>query len=199
MKKYLIIICLALAVLCAWLGQALSRCNKDRERLQNNQNALMQEVRLYETKLGESAASVQRLQLTKDELEGKYKAICQEASDLGIKLKRLQSVSQTTTQAEIHAKAEIRDSIVYKPEIHLVDTLKAFSWKDPPWAFVEGVIDSGKVDLSISTNDSIIQLVHRVPKKFLFFRFGTKAIRQEVISKNPHNRIRYSEYIELTK
>lgn len=199
MKKYLIIICLALAVLCAWLGQALSRCNKDRERLQNNQNALMQEVRLYETKLGESAASVQRLQLTKDELEGKYKAICQEAEDLGIKLKRLQSVSQTTTQAEIHAKAEIRDSIVYKPEIHLVDTLKAFCWKDPPWAFVEGVIDSGKVDLSISTNDTIIQIVHRVPKKFLFFRFGTKAIRQEVISKNPHNRIRYSEYIELTK
>lgn len=199
MKKYLIIICLALAVLCAWLGQALSRCNKDRERLQNNQNTLMQEVRLYETKLGESAASVQRLQLTKDELEGKYKAICQEAEDLGIKLKRLQSVSQTTTQAEIHAKAEIRDSIVYKPEIHLVDTLKAFCWKDPPWAFVEGVIDSGKVDLSISTNDTIIQIVHRVPKKFWFFRFGTKAIRQEVISKNPHNRIRYSEYIELTK
>ena len=199
MKKYLIIICLALAVLCAWLGQELSRCNKDRERLQNNQNALMQEVRLYETKLGESAASVQRLQLTKDELEGKYKAICQEAEDLGIKLKLLQSVSQTTTQAEIHAKAEIRDSIVYKPEIHLVDTLKAFCWKDPPWAFVDGVIDSGKVDLSISTNDTIIQIVHRVPKKFLFFRFGTKAIRQEIISKNPHNRIRYSEYIELKK
>ena len=199
MKKYLIIICLALAVVCAWLGQELSRCNKDRERLQNNQNALMQEVRLYETKLGESAASVQRLQLTKDELEGKYKAICQEAEDLGIKLKRLQSVSQTTTQAEIHAKAEIRDSIVYKPEIHLVDTLKAFCWKDPPWAFVDGVIDSGKVDLSISTNDTIIQIVHRVPKKFLFFRFGTKAIRQEIISKNPHNRIIYSEYIELKK
>ena len=199
MKKYLIIICLALAVLCAWLGQALSRCNKDMERLQNNQNALMQEVRLYETKLGESAASVQRLQLTKDELEGKYKAICQEAEDLGIKLKRLQSVSQTTTQAEIHAKAEIRDSIIYKPEIHLVDTLKAFCWKDPPWAFVDGVIDSGKVDLSISTNDTIIQIVHRVPKKFLFFRFGTKAIRQEIISKNPHNRIIYSEYIELKK
>lgn len=199
MKKYLIIICLALAVLCAWLGQALSRCNKDMERLQNNQNALMQEVRLYETKLGESAASVQRLQLTKDELEGKYKAICQEAEDLGIKLKRLQSISQTTTQAEIHAKAEIRDSIIYKPEIHLVDTLKAFCWKDPPWAFVDGVIDSGKVDLSISTNDTIIQIVHRVPKKFLFFRFGTKAIRQEIISKNPHNRIIYSEYIELKK
>lgn len=199
MKKYLIIICLALAVLSAWLAQALYRVSSEKQRLKSNQEALMSEVRLYETKLGESAASVLRLQLTKDELEGKYNAICQEARDLGIKLKRLQSVSQTTTQGEIHAKAEIRDSIVYRPEIHLVDTLKAFTWKDPPWVFVEGVIDSGKVDLSINTNDTIIQMIHRVPKRFLFFRFGTKAIRQEIISKNPHNRIIYSEYIELKK
>ena len=121
----------------------------------------------------------------------------EEVEDLGIKLKRLQSVSQTSTQGEIHAKADLKDSIRYRPEIHLVDTLKKFNWKDPPWAFVDGVIDSGKVDLTISTNDTLIQLVHRVPKKFLFFKFGCKAIRQEIITKNPYNKIRYSEYIEL--
>ena len=32
---------------------------------------------------------------------------------------------------------------------------------------------------------------------FLFFRFGTKGIRQEVWSSNPHTRLVYSEYIEL--
>ena len=199
MKKYLIIMCLALAVLSAWLAHSLYESSLDRQRLRNNQEALMSEVKLYETKAGESAASVLRLQLTKSELERNNQELCQEVKDLGIKLKRLQSVSQTSTQGEIHAKAEIRDSIIYKPEIHLVDTLKTFRWKDPPWAFVEGIIDSGKVDLSISTNDTIIQIVHRVPKKFLFFRFGTKAIRQEIITKNPYNRIRYSEYIELKK
>ena len=197
MRKYLIITCLALAILSAWLAHCLYESSVDRQRLRNNQEALMSEVKLYETKQGESAASVLRLQLTKKELEGKYQAVCQKAKDLGIKLKRLQAVSQTSTQGEIHAKADLKDSIRYRPEIHLVDTLKTFSWKDPPWAFVEGVIDSGKVDLSISTNDTIIQIVHKVPKKFLFFRFGCKAIRQEIITKNPHNKIRYSEYIEL--
>lgn len=199
MNKTLLVICILLAILSAWLAQCLFDSMEDRKRLHNNQEALMSEVKLYETKAGESAASVLRIQLTKDELESKYQKVCQEAKDLGIKVKRLQSVSQTSTHGNIQIKTEIRDSIVYKPEIHLVDTLKAFRWKDPPWAFVEGVIDSGKVDLSISTNDTIIQIVHRVPKKFLFFRFGTKAIRQEIISKNPHNRIRYSEYIELKK
>ena len=199
MKKYLIITCLALAILSAWLAHCLYESGVEKDRLRNNQDALMSEVKLYETKAGESAASVLRLQLTKDELEKNYQKVCQEAKDLGIKVKRLQSVSQTSTQGKIQVKTEIRDSIVYRPEIHLVDTLKAFSWRDPPWADVSGVIDSGKISLQLYTTDTIIQIVHRVPKRFLFFRFGTKAIRQEIISKNPYNRIRYSEYIELKK
>ncbi len=199
MRKYLIITCLALAILSAWLAHCLYESSVDRQRLRNNQEALMSEVKLYETKAGESAASVLRLQLTKDELERNNQKLCQEVKDLGIKIKRLQSVSQTSSQTEIKIQTEIRDSIVYRPEIHLVDTLKAFSWKDPPWADVSGVIDSGKINLQLHTTDTIIQIVHRVPKRFLFFRFGTKAIRQEVISKNPYNRIYYSEYIELKK
>lgn len=197
MKKILTITCLILLLVSIWLAHCLYKSGVEKERLKSNQDALMSEVKLYETKQGESAASVLRLQLTKKELEGKYQAVCQEAKDLGIKLKRLQAVSQTSTQGEIHAKADLKDSIRYRPEIHLVDTLKKFNWKDPPWAYVDGVIDSGKVDLTISTNDSLIQLVHRVPKKFLFFKFGCKAIRQEIITKNPYNKIRYSEYIEL--
>ena len=197
MKKILTIACLILLLVIIWLAHCLYKSGVEKERLKSNQDALMSEVKLYETKQGESAASVLRLQLTKKELEGKYQTVCQEAKDLGIKLKRLQAVSQTSTQGEIHAKADLKDSIRYRPEIHLVDTLKKFNWKDPPWAFVDGVIDSGKVDLTISTNDTLIQLVHRVPKKFLFFKFGCKAIRQEIITKNPYNKIRYSEYIEL--
>lgn len=199
MKKYLIITCLALAILSAWLAHCLYESGVDRKRLRNNQEALMSEVKLYETKAGESAASVLRLELTKSELEKNYQKVCQEANDLGIKVKRLQSVSQTSTQGKIQVKTEIRDSIVYRPEIHLVDTLKAFSWRDPPWADITGVIDSGKVDLSVCTTDTIIQMVERVPKRFLIFKFGCKAIRQKIKSKNPYNTILYTEYIELKK
>lgn len=199
MKKILIVLCLALAILSAWLAQSLISSQAERKRLQGNQEALMSEVRLYETKMGESAASVERLLLTKDELERNYQAVCQEARDLGIKVKRLQSVAQTSSQTDIKILTDIRDSIVYVPEIHLVDTLKRFDWIDPPWASVSGVIDSGKVSLDIATADTLIHFAHRVPKKFLFFRYGTKGIRLEVKSKNPYSRINYTEYIELTK
>jgi hypothetical protein len=36
-----------------------------------------------------------------------------------------------------------------------------------------------------------------VPKRFLFFKYGCKGIRQEILSKNPHSRIVYSQYIEI--
>ena len=39
----------------------------------------------------------------------------------------------------------------------------------------------------------------KISQLWLFFRWGTKAIRQEVVSSNPHTKIVYSEYIELKK
>ena len=38
-----------------------------------------------------------------------------------------------------------------------------------------------------------------VPRRFLFFRWGTKAIRQEIIPANPHTRIVYAEYVQLSR
>ena len=75
--------------------------------------------------------------------------------------------------------------------------LPAIKWKDP-WVNVDGIIKpDSTVDLSIQSVDTLFQVVHRVPKKFLFIRYGTKAIRQEITSSNPHTKIVYSEYIEL--
>ncbi|WP_350308236.1 DUF6549 family protein [Gabonibacter massiliensis] len=51
----------------------------------------------------------------------------------------------------------------------------------------------------MESRDTLVQIVYRVPRKFLFIRWGTKAIRQEVISKNPYSKITYSRYIELRK
>ena len=199
MKKYLIIMCVVLFLVSAYLAHSLIEANKEKTRLQDNQETLMRNINHYKTDAGESAASVLRLQLTIDELEQNYQKVCKEAKDLGIKLKRLQSVSQTSTTGNIEIQAEIKDSIRYVPEIHLVDTLKKFAWSDPPWAKIAGVIESGKVNLSVSTTDTIVQIVHKVPKRFLCFRFGCKAIRQEIVSKNPYNKILYTEYIELKK
>ncbi|WP_353739197.1 DUF6549 family protein, partial [Muribaculum intestinale] len=55
------------------------------------------------------------------------------------------------------------------------------------------------VELDVVSCDTIKQIIHRVPKKFWFIKWGCKAIRQEVVSTNPHTKITYTEYIELKK
>lgn len=188
---------IAIAVLLC-VSSALYLRNKalqsDNNRLQGNQTALLEKATYYKTEAGKSAASVQRLELSCSELKGKYKEMCQTADELGIKVKRLKAASATATETEVKVITQVRDSIVYRNGT--IDTVKYFSWHDA-WVNILGELKGRDVSLNVVSQDTIVQIVHRVPKKFLFFRWGCKAIRQEIVSTNPHTRITYTEYIEL--
>ena len=64
---------------------------------------------------------------------------------------------------------------------------------------MEGCLFNGEFSGLIVSRDTLVQVVHRVPRQWLFFKWGTKGIRQEIMSKNPHTEITYAEYIELKK
>jgi len=196
MNKYLCIACVILAVACASLWGVNSNLRQEKERLTGNQEALMAEVQYYQDEAGRNAASVQRLELSKAELEAYNGELTQRIEDLNIKLKRVQAATTTATQTKVEIKTVIRDSIIYVDSSRIA-TLPAIKWQDP-WVKVDGIImPDSTVDLSIQSVDTLYQVVHRVPKKFWFIRYGTKAIRQEITSSNPHTKIVYSEYIEL--
>ena len=195
MKKYLLIACVILAVLCASLLGAVRELTQEKDRLTGNQEALMEEVQYYQDEAGRQAASVQRLELSKSELEAYNGELTQRIEDLNIKLKRVQAATTTATQTNVEIKTIIKDTIIYRDTGMLV--LPAIKWQDP-WVNVDGIIKpDSTVDLSIQYVDTLFQVVHRVPKKFWFIKYGTKAIRQEITSSNPHTKIVYSEYIEL--
>lgn len=195
MKKYLLIACVILAVLCASLLGAVRELTQEKDRLTGNQEALMEEVQYYQDEAGRQAAAVQRLELSKSELEAYNGELTQRIEDLNIKLKRVQAATTTATQTNVEIKTIIKDTIIYRDTGMLV--LPAIKWQDP-WVNVDGIIKpDSTVDLSIQSVDTLFQVVHRVPKKFWFIKYGTKAIRQEITSSNPHTKIVYSEYIEL--
>lgn len=195
MKKYLFIVILVLLSACVFLVYQNKKVREDRDRLKSNQTALLQEVESYKTKDGKNAVSIQMLELKKSELEDGRKELLRTISGLKIRLKRVQSISQTELHTNVAVNTVVKDSIVIVRDSTYIPTL-SFKWKDP-WVSVEGLIQDKNVDMAISSIDTLTHVVHRVPHKFLFFKWGTKAVRQSITSSNPHTSIVYAEYIQL--
>ncbi len=197
MRKILIYAVIFLSILAAVLYWQLSEVKTEKKRLANNQEALLTDMETYKTEAGKNAASVLRLELSKSELEKYNKDLTQTVSDLKIKISRIQSASTTATSTDYSITTPVRDSIVYKDRL-IPDTLKSITYNDA-WLNVDGTIQKGIFSGNIQSRDTLVQVIHRIPKRFLFFKWGTKAIRQEVTTKNPHSKIVYTQYIELKR
>ncbi len=193
MRKLLIYINMALLVAVVSLSCWLGNVRTEKKRLANNQEALLTDVEYYKTESGKNAASVLKLELSKSELERHCQDLTKTVDDLNIKISRIQSASTTVTKTEVEIQTVVRDSIVYRD---LPISIKVINWRDP-WIKLNGVLDGDTFSAKIESVDTLQQVVHRIPKKFLFIKWGTKAIRQEVVSSNPHSKIVYTEYIEL--
>jgi len=193
MNKYLMIFCTALIISLAVSIMSCRNQAAEKNRYKGNQNALMKKARTYQTADSLNAISVERLLLTKRELEQERGYLMTTIKLLGVKPGRVQSTSTTATHTEYNIKPIIRDSIIYRDK--KPDTIRCVNYQDK-WLTFAGCNDT---PLLIESRDTIVQVAHRVPYKIWFIRFGTKAIRQEALSRNPHSKIIFSEYIELTK
>lgn len=193
MRKYLAIYAIvATAVIVVGAKYLL----KENARLENNNYALIESVKTYRTKADESAASVQVLRLKVGEYEELRAADAERIRNLKIKLKRLESASKSVTKTAVDITVPLRDTVILRDTLRLHDTVRLFRWRDS-WVTVDGVIDNDSVSCSVSSVDTLHQIIHRIPRRFLFFRYGTKAIRQEIVSSNPHTEVVYSEVVSF--
>ena len=193
MKRYILIIILVIIIF--FLSRSLHRQRQENDRLSSNQTAMFQDISYYRTRDSLSAASVERLTLTKKELEQNCEALARDIKDLKIKLKRVQSVSQTSIETEHIIRTVVRDSLIVRDRI---DTLQCIDYHDN-YLTLSGCIEHNHFSGHIMSRDTLLQVIHRVPHKWWFIKWGTKAIRQEIVSKNPHAQIVYSRYIEVKR
>ncbi len=194
MKKALYTTIVILAALLIAHIATLRKVRAEKERLEANQTALLSKVDTLTTESGKHAAEVLKLTLTADELKKSNARLKATADELHIKLKRVQSASTSATKTDIKIITQVRDSIVYRDSI--IIPVKAFTWSDP-WTDVTGVIERDSVDVSVTSVDTLTTIVHKIPHKFWFIKWGCKAIKQTVVSSNPHTKITYNEYIEV--
>lgn len=195
MKKYLITYAV-LATLVIFVGGKLLLT--ERSRLKNNNDTLLGNVNYYRTAADESAASVQALRLRCGEYEELLAADAEKIRAMGIKIRRLESAAKSVVATDVAVKAPLRDTVFIRDTLRQVDTLRLFRWNDS-WVTVDGVISADSVECRVQSVDTLHQIVHRIPRRFLFIKFGTKALRQEIVSSNPHSKIVFTEYIKIEK
>lgn len=191
-KKYLGYILCAIVLVLAWLLFSQERAEK--ERYKSNQTALLSDVAYYKTENERNVASVRALTLTKNEIETYNKNLAERCDELEISLRRLISANITNMQTDYHIVGELRDSLVLL--YNTIDTLRCMDYDDSYLTFSACVDSAGMYVADIISRDTVTAIVHRIPRRFLFFKFGTKEVRQEVHCANPRTQIITTQYVE---
>ncbi|MCL2131770.1 MAG: hypothetical protein FWH36_04880 [Lentimicrobiaceae bacterium] len=181
MKGYLVSIVIVAASLVS-LGISVNSCRNQKQRgdrLEDNQVALLEDVTYYKTSDSLNAVSVQVLTLTKSEYEKHFSDLEAENKRLKLDNKRLESAMRTATKSEYsNLEMQWQERMDGK-----IDTMRCVDYADGYLTF-KGCDEEIVLKADIFIVDTLVQFVHRVPKQWRFFKWGTKAVRQEVLSKN---------------
>ena len=185
---------------CHDLGRKASRASENQDVLLHNGK-----VEIGQTQSGKPMASVSAIILKPSSLKHTPDSLLAATSkDLKIKPRRMVAAIRTSSlaTADIHA-AITTDSIYDKIDkdsnvLLFTRSPQHVSWSDP-WMSLRGTIRGDSFTARIESRDTLQMIIHRIPKKFLFFRYGTKGVRMEVVSQNPHTRLSYPRVILFTK
>lgn len=199
MKKLILILVSVIIVAgIIYVQQRMIRSSKaEISLLKSNQHTLLSTIDNYKTRDSLHVASVSALQLSLSEYKQYRAADADLIATLKADRKRLQTVVSTQTETIRDLKARIKDSVVVRVDsvVH-IDTIPCFNYSDT-WINLTGCINSGMVNLTIKSYESLLYVEHVVPRRFLFFKFGVKERRQEIVSKNPYTTVRSAEYIRI--
>lgn len=190
MNRVLIIVAIVATIVATILGIEIRNKNLECRRLEQNQHALLSDIETFKTKADEWACTTEILQLEIKELRRARSEDIKRLKEMGIRLKHAESYAKSITQHKSSATLPLHDSIVAQ------DTVRTFHTQQGNTE-LHGLIRNDSISYTMQSTDTLYQVIHRVPHKFLFFCYGTRAIRQTVWSSNPNTKIIYNEYIEL--
>lgn len=194
MRKYLwlAVVILSAAIFCLMRQNAAIR--RDNDRLLHNNTVLHAGMETYRTQLGQSVAQVGQLELTIKELMSYNEDLQDRLSQMRLKPRRVESVSINAVNTAFRFSVPLQREI----ESNRGMPLRPFTWQDP-WNRIDGIVSKDSVTCAVAHRDTLDQVIYRVPRKFLFIRWGTKEVRQVVSARDPKSQIIYSEYIVLKR
>lgn len=179
------------------LNKQYVKVKTEADTYKNNVNGLLAHIESLSMDSIQTGYQVQSLNLKLDEYK-KYRA--DDAAliqSLNIKLKNVQSVSKQELDVSVPIQTVVRHDTVFMDSIK--QDVQTIQYKDP-YVSLDGTIKNDSLKAVFDVPITLTQVVHKVPKhKFLWWSWGCKAIKQAITSDNPYAKIKYTEYIEITK
>lgn len=147
-------------------------------RLDRNVSALSASEVQYKTKLGNAAVKRQALEMSQKELKKTNADLHKQISALNIRVKDALSANRTITKTVI----------VETVRVDTINNIPTAQYSDP-WNTIRSEQLGDSTKLSYVGTDSIVGVISAKRKKFLFFRWGAKAIEYDLSNKNPKTKI----------
>lgn len=177
--KELALAILLIAGLCYYrvTSYRIQKLTKENMELYYNNTVLEDGLSVY--LLNDSARVVQVGQLNKDitELTSKQKELI---SELNISKRRITELTSIQVKTDTVLIPQYKDGIISYEDKNLK---------------IEAIPSSIRLHL----NDTLDIVAFRVPKKFLFIKYGTKGVALKIKNVNPHIKINYAKSINFTK
>jgi hypothetical protein len=139
--------------------------------------------------------SMRELQLTVGEINRNFPELKKQIiDDFSVKLKQVVSVSNANTITTNNINTQIKDSVIN-------DTVKVrvANYRDE-WTDFHMLEIRDSVKVSYTVKDSLVTVVHRVPRKLgQWLRGEPKQVVQTIKSYNPNTRLTFNRYITIEK
>ncbi len=191
MKKLLtyIVVAIVLAVVAFFSARYVSTLRNENRRLQNNQTALMNDVRYWRDEADRNYSKAQGITLKVSELEGLRARDAATIRELGVRLHNAQSL--------VRAAIVVRDTIelTRTDTIMVRDTIYDARYYEDKWT----TIVSTPNEAVYSTNVPLTLVTATKQKRYLWGLFWGRVRGIEVVvrSDNPNAIIDSLQYVEL--
>lgn len=156
------------------------------ERLDRNIDAMNEAEVQYISKLGDAAVKRKALELSAKELKKQNADLYNEVKALDVRLKDALSATRTVTKTVI--KEVVRTDTVAGELIA--------EYRDA-WNTIQARVKQDSTELSYQGRDTITGVITVRKKKFLFFRWGVKAIEHDISNKNPKSKMNIDIAVKL--
>jgi hypothetical protein len=173
------------------------RLEAERDTYRGNTDVLLSEVKRMRIDSVTTAVDVKTLSLLVNEYELYRVQDLEKIRQMGIELRSLKMAAKHELSVNAPVEADLRDSVIIRDTVRVaVKTVEM----NTPYLQISGMIENNHLSGNIRLPVTLRQAVWIEPKhRFLWWRWGTKAVHQTISSDNPYVEINYSEVIEIRK